>query len=117
MYSLLQKYADWREERLSRVHNSAKQEAPFAWGLAELGLDSAADDPARALSEYVQKHLANSDDFYALPERSDYSLNGSRLTFPSSIEVDSPPSRTVHARVYPGTRGDYGVIVIPHWNA
>lgn len=115
--SLVQRYAEWREDRLIHKHNAIKHEDLFGWGLAELGLDDAAPDPSRSLLEYVDPHLANSDEFYALPEQLDYSLTGSHLTFPSAVEVDSLPSKTVHARVYSGTRPGHGVVIIPHWNA
>ena len=115
--SLVQRYADWQEDRLIRRHNAFKHGDAFAWGLAELGLDEAAPDPARALLDYVQQQQSNSDAFYALPEHIEYSLIGDHLTFPSCVEVDAVPSRTVHARVYPGARTAHGVIIIPHWNA
>jgi len=115
--SLLQKYIDWHEARLIRKHNGLKREEPFAWGLSELGLDAAASDPAQTLSEYVKKHLAASDEFYALPAQIEYSRAGSQLTFPSTVEVDSPSSKIVHARVYAGARSDHGVVIVPHWNA
>lgn len=114
---LLHRYIDWHEARLIRKHNAIKREEPFAWGLSELGLDATTRDPAQSLSDYVQQQLAASDRFFALPDRIEYSLDGSRLTFPSTIAVDSPPSQTVHARVYPGARSGRGVIIIPHWNA
>jgi len=117
--SLVQRYTDWQEDRLIRKHNAIKHEDSFAWGLAELGLglDDATPDPARAVGDYVTQQLSNSDGFYALPDQLDYSLTGSHLSFPSSIEVDSLPSKTAHAHVYPGTRPDHGVVIIPHWNA
>ena len=85
--SLVQRYADWREGRLILKHNALKHEGSFAWGLTELGLEDTAGAPARSLAEYVNKHLANSDEFYALPEQIDYSLISSHLTFPSGVEV------------------------------
>jgi hypothetical protein len=117
--SLVQRYAEWREGRLIRKHNSLKQEDSFAWGLTEVGLslEEAAHDPARALSDYVHEQLSRSDEFYAVPEQVDYALTGAHLTFPSSVEVDALPSQTVHARVFPGTRLDHGVVIVPHWNA
>jgi len=115
--ALVQRYADWYEKRLIRKHNALKQQDAFSWGLAELGLDSKTNDPARALSEYVDRALADSDAFYALPDHIPYSVSDSELTFPSSIDVDSEPSQTVRARVYSGARTDYGLVVVPHWNA
>src|ERR1044072_7087088 len=66
--------------------------------------------------------MQSSDDFYALPEISDYNLTGDQLTWTSAVETPSLENNLARGRFFPakprnGKRPTKAVVVLPQWNA
>ena len=79
------------------------------------------DDPRDVLRRHSEQAMQSSDDFYALPEISDFKLNGDRLTWTSAIQTPSPENNIARARYFPSQKKRSGpraaVLVLPQWNA
>jgi hypothetical protein len=92
---------------------------PFEWGLEWVdGTD--VQSPVAHLEAWADRMVTASDEFYALPPSTDFSLDGNVLTYPSAIETPYPDNNLVRARYFPepSTRGrKRAVIVLPQWNA
>lgn len=127
------------EKRLHARDMSLRQTLPFEWGLeflAEtepLALRAAANrsnqvahaprsasaNPLEFIRQYNAKHIANSEAFFApAPSQpTDFSFDGFRLRFASSITTPYENNNTVEARFFPAGSGNKAVIVSPQWNA
>ncbi|HEX8370000.1 MAG TPA: hypothetical protein VF604_15745 [Pyrinomonadaceae bacterium] len=105
-------------ERYFAMLNANRVVRPFEWG-TEFITDSAnGDDPRRIFREYSKKVLANSDEFFHLPEIDDYRLDGQQLTWTSTIETPSIENNTAYAQLFPHKENKKSaVVVLPHWNA
>jgi len=95
---------------------------PFEWGLEFVQQRVNGDDPRAVLSEHARRVMARSEDFYALPEITDYQLEGDRLTWTSVVATPSPENNLARARLFPARRERKGkpraaVVVLPQWNA
>jgi hypothetical protein len=99
---------------------------PFEWGLEFLGAPGNGHSPARPLDYLRQFNAqvldANAEFFTPAPSRAeDFSFDGFRLNFPSSIATPYAANDKVHARFYPSERraenSTRAVIVSPQWNA
>lgn len=95
---------------------------PFAWGLEHVTGHVNGDDPRKILREFSARAMADSDEFYALPEITDWNLEGNRLTWTSAVHTPSPENNTVHARLFTPKRERRNkpraaVVVLPQWNA
>jgi hypothetical protein len=94
---------------------------PFEWGLEWLeALERDEGDPAERLAEWSSHRVANSSEFFALEPCSEYTLDGSRLTFPSAVRTPHPENNIVHGRFFPEASAQgrrRAVVVLPQWNA
>src|SRR5262245_27168778 len=94
---------------------------PFEWGLEWVdGEIPATSSPERHLEEWAARSVEASEQFFALPPCSDYSLDGEWLTFPSAVTTPHAENNLVRARYFPesspaGRRR--AVIVLPQWNS
>jgi len=66
--------------------------------------------------------MQESEDFYALPQISDYKLEGDVLTWTSSIQTPSPENNVARARFFPAPEKQHdktrrAVVILPQWNA
>src|SRR5688500_3256731 len=73
---------------------------PFAWGLEFITDHVNGDDPRNVLREYSARAMARSEEFYELPEITDWHLDGDHLTWTSVVETPSIENNTVHARLF-----------------
>src|SRR5690349_5774602 len=112
----------YRRERWYNDRDNSRLVRPFEWGL-EYVLDHVnGDDPRDVLAQHAARVMQASDDFYALPEISDYQLAGNQLTWTSGVHTPSRENNTAHARYFPvphknGTQPRNAVVVLPQWNA
>jgi dienelactone hydrolase len=95
---------------------------PFEWGLSFISDHVNGDDPREVLRRHAKAAMERSDLFYALPEISDFNLDGNQLTWTSAINTPSPENNIAHGRFFPAEpkkRSHYrsAVLVLPQWNA
>ncbi|MBC7911218.1 MAG: abhydrolase domain-containing 18, partial [Pyrinomonadaceae bacterium] len=95
---------------------------PFEWGTSFIREHVNGDDPRQIFSEHAREALQGSEDFYALPEISDYKLDGDRLTWTSAVQTPAPENNLAHARYFPAAEKAVGakrraVLMLPQWNA
>jgi len=95
---------------------------PFAWGAEFISDHVNGDDPRRVFREHTRRVMARSEEFFALPEISDYLLAGDHLTWTSAVHTPCRENNTVHARLFTPRRERRnkpraGVVVLPQWNA
>ena len=111
-----------RRERWYHNRDNNRLVRPFDWGLPYVLEHVNGDDPRDVLTEHAASVMQSSDDFYALPDISDYRLEGDQLTWTSAIETPSLENNTARARYFPvqpknGQRSRKAVVVLPQWNA
>jgi dienelactone hydrolase len=119
--SLWQDYM-YRRERWYHDRDNNRLVRPFEWGLPYILDHVNGDDPRHILTAHAARVLQASDEFYALPEISDYRLEGDQLTWTSAIETPSRENNLARARYFPvksknGRRSRKAVVVLPQWNA
>ncbi|HEX5833469.1 MAG TPA: hypothetical protein VFY34_06440 [Pyrinomonadaceae bacterium] len=117
--ALLRNYMH-RRERWYHQRDNNRLVRPFEWGLPYVLDHVNGDDPRNVLAEHSARVMQSSDEFYALPEISDYRLEGDQLTWTSAIETPSIENNTAHARYFPvknGKQSRKAVVVLPQWNA
>ena len=72
------------------------------------------------LEQWAGEMVAASDQFFAHPPSSDYTLDGGRLVYPSAVVTPHAENNLVRARYFPA-RSAAGrrraVLVLPQWNA
>ena len=95
---------------------------PFEWGLEFIREHLNGDDPHVVLGEHTERVMAGSEEFYALPQISDFCLTENRLTWTSAIETLSVENNTASARLFRPRRERRGkpraaIVVLPQWNA
>src|SRR5437899_4113265 len=73
---------------------------PFAWGAEFIREHANGDDPHIVFGEHTERVMALSEDFYALPEISDWQLAGDRLAWTSAIKTPSSENNTARARLF-----------------
>jgi hypothetical protein len=88
----------------------------FGWGMEFVGGDPNHPDPSAFFREYSRDALANSDEFFFLPEVSDFNLADESLTWTSGVTTTSTDNNTARARFFPADSKE-AVIVLPHWNS
>lgn len=112
-------FHNWERRLAAAAENRTVR--PFDWGIDWIaGLDPATADPAAQLGDWADSTLRKSDEFFALPQATSFSLDGDRLTFPSAIETPHAENNTVNGRYFPelSARGRRrAVLVLPQWNA
>ncbi len=107
-----------KRERYFAFLNDNRIVHPFGWGLEFIKENPNGVDPRKFFGEYSKKVLANSDEFFHLPEIKNYKLNGEQLTWTSAIETTSIENNTAYAKVFPHEKDKKAaVVVLPHWNA
>lgn len=105
-------------ERYYAMLNAHRVVRPFEWGTEFIDPHSNGADPRRLFSEYSKRVIANSDDFFALPEITDFKIEEDLLTWTSGIETPSKENNTAYARFFPHEKDKRAaVVVLPHWNA
>lgn len=112
----------YRRERAYHQRDNNRIVRPFEWGLPYVLDHVNGDDPRHALAQHAACVMQDSDAFYALPEISDYRLDGDQLTWTSAVETPSIENNTARARYFPvqaknGKRSRKAVVVLPQWNA
>ncbi|CAN5808276.1 hypothetical protein BH24ACI1_BH24ACI1_12640 [soil metagenome] len=107
-----------RRERYFAFLNDNRIVHPFGWGTEFIKEKANGDDPRKVFRGYSKNMLANSDEFFHLPEITDYELSGKQLTWTSAIETPSAENNTAYARFFPHEENKKSaVVVLPHWNA
>jgi hypothetical protein len=109
-------------ERAHHERDNNRLVRPFEWGLEFISDHVNGDDPRHVLRKYSQQAMAHSEDFYALPEISDFNLSGDQLTWTSAIDTPSVENNLARARYFPvkpqkAARPRAAVVVLPQWNA
>lgn len=112
----------YRRERAFHQRDNNRVVRPFEWGLPFVLDHVNGDDPRHVLAQHAARVMQDSDEFYALPEITDYRLEGDRLTWTSAVETPSIENNTARARYFPvqpknGKRSRKAVVVLPQWNA
>lgn len=108
-------------ERWYHARDNNRIVRPFEWGLHFVADHVNGDDPRDVLHKHSEQAMQASDEFYALPEISDFKLNEDRLTWTSAIHTPSPENNLARARYFPSQKKRAGpraaVLVLPQWNA
>jgi len=104
------------ETRLSQ-RDTNRRHRPFEWGTEFLQNGKPIHDPKQYLLDYSSAALAASDDYHTYPKVTDYSLDGTHLTFTSPLPTVYPRNNTVHASYFPAESRGRVVLVLPQWNA
>ena len=112
----------YRREREYHQRDNNRVVRPFEWGLPFVLDHVNGDDPRHALAQHTARVMRDSDAFYALPEISDYQLEGECLTWTSAVETPSIENNTARARYFPvqpknRKRSRKAIVVLPQWNA
>jgi Dienelactone hydrolase family len=106
-----------RRERHLAMLNDDRLVRPFAWGTQFVGLDANIDDPGEAIKNFSAAAFKNSDEFFRLPEISDFVLQDDLLIWTSAISTPTVENNTARARFFPARDRRAAVVVLPHWNA
>jgi hypothetical protein len=114
---MLKRYMHNRERYFAML-NANRIVREFEWGTEFVKENANGDDPRQVFREYSKRMLANSDEFFHLPEITDYELSDKLLTWTSAIETTSPENNTAYAGFFPHQENKKSaVVVLPHWNA
>jgi hypothetical protein len=119
------------ERRLAFRDDPERRVLAFDWGAAHLpefsrwSLNRApqsAEQERAAVHEHVERALEYSGDYFDSPPGGDYSLEGSRLRYPSPAQTGVPENDSACAEYFPvAANGDAppgpAVVVLPQWNA
>jgi dienelactone hydrolase len=119
--ALWKKYM-YRRERWYHRRDNNRLVRPLEWGLSYIVDHVNGDDPRELFRKHTERVMKSSEDFYSLPEITDYVLEGDSLTWTSAIHTPSIENNTAHARFFPakvknGRRPRSAVVVLPQWNA
>jgi dienelactone hydrolase len=95
---------------------------PFEWGLEFIADHVNGHDPRAFFRQHTDTAMSASQEFYALPETSDYRLNGDQLSWSSAVNTPSAENNMVRARLFTPrherrNKPRAAVIVLPQWNA
>jgi dienelactone hydrolase len=107
------------ERRLASVATD-RVVRPFEWGLEWVERAGTPASPAAHLEEWADQMVASSEQFFALPPCSDFTLEGEWLSYPSAVETPHVENNRVRARYFPDSSPagrKRAVIVLPQWNA
>jgi dienelactone hydrolase len=111
-----------RRERWYYQRDNNRIVRPLEWGLSFISDHVNGDDPDQFLRNFSSEAMKRSEDFYSLPQITDYKLEGDQLTWTSAIKTASRENNTAHARFFPakpknGAPPRKAVLVLPQWNA
>lgn len=109
-------------ERAHHERDNNRLVRPFEWGLEFISDHVNGDDPRNVLRKHTADAMAQSEDFYALPEINDFQLQDDQLTWTSGIKTPSVENNLARARYFPvnAKRARHprsAVVVLPQWNA
>jgi len=95
---------------------------PFEWGASFIREHVNGDDPRDLFREHTREVMARSEEFYALPQVTDYRLDGELLTWTSAIRTPSAENNIARARFFPAPEKQESevrraVLILPQWNA
>lgn len=95
---------------------------PFEWGASFVNERVNGADPRHTFREHTRDIMQRSEDFYALPQVSDYKLEGDVLTWTSSVHTPSPENNIARARFFAARENHHdkqrrAVVILPQWNA
>src|SRR5688500_73088 len=124
---MLKRYMHKRERYFAML-NDNRIVHPFGWGAEFIKENANGGDPRALFREYSKRMVANSDEFFHLPEISDYKVQSSKfkvqssetqnVTWTSGIETPSAENNTVRATFFPFEKDKRSAgVVLPHWNA
>ncbi len=125
---MLKRFMHKREKYFAML-NDNRIVHPFGWGTEFIKENPNGNDPRKLFSEYSKRMVENSDEFYHLPEITNYELRITNeiqnpkskiqnLKWTSAIETTSPENNTAYATFFPyETDKKAAVVVLPHWNA
>ncbi len=107
-----------KRERYFAFLNDNRVVHPFGWGTEFIKENPNGGDPRQIFRDYSKKVVADSDEFFHLPEISDYKLDDNLLSWTSTIKTPSIENNTAYARFFPHEKDKKSaVVVLPHWNA
>ena len=108
-----------RRERHYAYLNDNRVIRPFEWGTEFIGAENQnGRDPREIFRAYTKKVLADSDEFFHLPEISDFNFQNKIVTWTSAVKTPSPENNTAYARLFAHEKDKKAaVVVLPHWNA
>jgi hypothetical protein len=121
----------WLEQRIRRYEHARwtvddnRLVHPFEWGLEHIGGRREDPNPRAFLNAWVDRTLAQSDDWFATGPADDYVLlppkngafGGRVLTFTSQVRSPWPENNLVRARFFPVRSSGPAVVLLPNWNA
>ncbi len=112
----------YQRERWYHQRDNNRLVRPLDWGLSYIVDHVNGDDPRALFRQHTQRVMQSSEEFYALPEITDYRLEGDQLTWTSAIHTPSAENNIAHGRFFPaksknGSRPRDAVVVLPQWNA
>jgi hypothetical protein len=88
-------------ERAAHERDNNRIVRPFEWGLPFIMDHVNGDDPRAVLRQYSKRAMTQSEDFYALPEITDFQLEREQLTWTSAIQTPAPENNLARARYFP----------------
>ena len=109
-------------ERAHHERDNNRIVRPFEWGLSFISDHVNGDDPRHLLRNYSAQAMAHSEDFYALPEITDFQLTNDQLTWTSAVHTPAIENNLARARFFPvetkrARTPRAAVVVLPQWNA
>ena len=107
------------ERRLASVATD-RVVRPFEWGLDWVDGAGGTPSPGAHLEQWADQMVASSEQFFALPPCSDFTVEGEWLSYPSAVETPHVENNRVRARYFPDSSSagrKRAVIVLPQWNA
>lgn len=109
-------------ERAHHERDNNRLVRPLDWGLPFIIDHANGDDPRYLLAKYSNDALAHSEEFYALPQISNYELQDDQLTWTSAIQTPSAENNVARARYFKvkqekARTPPTAVVVLPQWNA
>ena len=117
-------YGRWirSRERWYSQRDTNRIVRPFEWGASFIREDINGADPRQIFGEHTRDVMQRSEEFYALPQISDYKLEGDVLTWTSSVHTPTPENNTARARFFPAPEKQHdkkrrAVVILPQWNA
>ena len=120
---MFKRYMHKRERHFAFL-NDNRVVHPFGWGTEFIKQNPNGDDPRKLFTEYSKKMVANSDEFFHLPEITDFQttvdsrLPTLNLSWTSAVETPSIENNTAYATFFPHIENKKSaVVVLPHWNA
>src|SRR6185437_2928014 len=90
----------YRRERWYHNRDNNRLVRPFEWGLPYILDHVNGADPRDVLTQHAERVMQASNEFYTLPEISDYRLEADQLTWTSAVHTPSIENNTAHARYF-----------------